>query len=163
MGGYEFDHCNCAREGLEYMVEYISMIADIAAAAALFVAAWQLVLVSNQNVTSFEDSFAREYRELVAKIPTKVFLNDPLTEDEYIQYFDEMYHYIDLCNEQAFLRKSGRISEKTWIFWKDGIASNLRRPSFERAWSEIAHRANGDFSELREIFPPKVFSQAPVN
>jgi len=145
------------------MLEYISMIANIATAAALFVAAWQLVLTRNQSVTSFEDSFAREYRELAAKIPTKAFLSDPLTEEEYRKHFDEMYHYFDLCNEQVFLRKTGRISEKTWIFWKDGIASNMKRPAFERAWSEIAYRANGDFSELRAIFPPKAFSQASIN
>lgn len=139
------------------MLEIVSALANFATAAAVIVAAWQLVLTHRQSVTNFEDTFAREYRELAAKLPTKALLGEPLTEEEYVKHFDEMYHYFDLCNEQVFLRNLGRISEKTWNFWKDGIASNLKRPAFERAWAEIAARANNDFSELRALFPPKPF------
>ena len=141
------------------MLEIVSALANFATAAAVIVAAWQLVLTHRQSVTNFEDTFAREYRELAAKLPTKALLGEPLTEEEYVKHFDEMYHYFDLCNEQVFLRNLGRISEKTWNFWKDGIASNLKRPAFERAWAEIAARANNDFSELRTLFPPKPFAR----
>jgi len=141
------------------MLENLSVIANVATAAAVIVAAWQLVLAHRQGVTNFEDSFAREYRDLASKLPTKALLGEPLSEDEYAKHFDEMYHYFDLCNEQVFLRNVGRISDRTWTFWKDGIASNLRRPAFERAWAEIAARADEDFSELKEVFPPK---QHPV-
>ncbi len=139
------------------MLEILSALASIATAAAVVVAAWQLVLAHRQSVTTFEDTFAKEYRDLAAKLPTKALLGEPLTEDEYAKHFDEMYHYFDLCNEQAFLQSVGRISEKTWRFWRDGMASNMRRPAFERAWAEIAARANNDFSELRALFPPKPF------
>jgi hypothetical protein len=66
-----------------------------------------------------------------------------------------MYQYLDLCNQQVFLSKLGRISKDTWVYWLDGISTNLQRPAFARAWSEIAARSNGDFSELRGVFPPK--------
>lgn len=135
-------------------VEYLTTIATIAAAAAVVVGAWQLVLVKRLSITSFEDSFAKEYRALASKLPTKALLGEPLTDDEHLKYFDEMYHYFDLCNEQVFLQSVGRISDKTWSFWKDGIISNLKRPAFDRAWSEIAARANNDFSELKAVFPP---------
>lgn len=136
------------------MIETLSPLANIATAAAVIVAAWQLVLSLRQSVTNFEDSFAKEYRDLASKLPTKALLGEPLTDKEYAKCFDEMYHYFDLCNQQAFLRKAGRISDKTWTFWHDGMASNLKRSAFKRAWAEIAARANGDFSELRELFPP---------
>lgn len=135
-------------------IDILSALANIATAAGVVVGAWQLVLAHNQSVTNFEDTFAKEYRELTAKLPTKALLGEALTEDEHAKYFDEMYHYFDLCNEQAFLRSVGRISDKTWIFWKDGMASNLQRPAFSKAWSEIAARANDDFSELKALFPP---------
>lgn len=138
-------------------LEILSAIANIATAAAVGLGAWQLVLAHRQSVTSFEDSFAREYRELASKLPTKAFLGAMLSDDEYAQHFDEMYHYFDLCNEQAFLWSVGRISEKTWQFWKDGIGSNLSRPAFERSWSEIAFKAKDDFSELKALFPPKPY------
>jgi hypothetical protein len=138
-------------------IEILSALANIATAAAVVVGAWQLVLVHRMSVTNFEDTFAKEYRELAAKLPTKALLGEALSDDEHAKHFDEMYHYFDLCNEQAFLRGVGRVSDKTWIFWMDGIASNLRRPAFDRAWSEIAARANDDFSELKALFPPKPY------
>lgn len=138
-------------------VEILAVISNIATAVGVGVAVWQLVIANGQNVTNFEDNFAKEYRELAAKLPTKAFLGEPLTNKELSEHFDEMYHYFDLCNEQAFLKKVGRISDETWVFWKDGIQSNLERPAFERAWSEIASRANGNFSELKELFPPKAY------
>ena len=141
----------------------LSDIANVATAIAVIFAAWQIWLSKKQATTTFEDSLAKEYRELAARLPTKALLGEPLTDMEHSDSFDEMYHYFDLCNQQAFLADAGRISKETWKFWKDGITSNIRRPAFERAWSEIAARSNGDFSELRAIIPPKpqVQSNAP--
>lgn len=141
-------------------LEILSALANIATAAAVGVAAWQLVLAKRQAVTRFEDSFAKEYRELASKLPTKAFLGESLNDHEYASHFDEMYHYFDLCNEQAFLHKAGRISDETWDFWQDGIRTNLNRPAFARAWSEIAAKAADDFSELKALFPPKTHAAA---
>lgn len=137
------------------MTEIFTAISGVATAVGVVVAAWQLGLTRRQSVTTFEDSFDREYRELAATLPTKALLGEPLSEDEHQQHFDEFYHYIDLCNAQVFLKQRGRITPATWKFWFDGIASNLRRPAFKRAWSEIAARANDDFSELRALCPPE--------
>ena len=139
--------------------ESIAALASVATAFGAITAAWQLYLVHKQSITTFEDLFAKEYRHLAASLPTKALLGEPLNDDEHRNHFDEMYHYFDLCNEQAFLQKAGRISEKTWTFWRDGIASNMRRPAFARAWQEFSTRANGDFSELRALFPPKALDR----
>ncbi|HSD38712.1 MAG TPA: hypothetical protein VLC92_14465 [Rhodocyclaceae bacterium] len=139
----------------------LSAVASVATAIGALAAAWQLFLVHRQSVTNFEDAFAKEYRELAAKLPTKALLGEPLTDVEHDEHFDEMYHYFDLCNEQAFLKSAGRISEKTWTFWLDGMSKNMRRPAFSKAWEEIASRSSGDFSELRALYPPKkIESQA---
>ena len=133
----------------------LSDIASIATAAGVILAAVQLWLARRQSITAFEDAFSREYRELAAKLPTKALLGEPLSDEEHEDKFDEFYHYIDLCNEQVFLHLRGRITKATWRFWRDGIAHNLKRPAFKRAWSEIAARANSDFQELRSTFPPE--------
>ena len=140
-----------------------SDLANIATAIAVIFAAWQLWLSQRQATTAFEDALAKEYRELAARLPTKALLGESLADEERANCLDEMYHYFDLCNQQAFLADSGRISKKTWKFWRDGIRSNIRRPAFERAWSEIAARSSGDFAELRAIVPPKphVLPNAP--
>ena len=45
------------------ILEYLSVVANVATAIAVIVAAWQLYLAHKQSVMSFEDSFAKEYRE----------------------------------------------------------------------------------------------------
>jgi hypothetical protein len=137
------------------MLNALSAFANIATAIAVIIAAWQIFLSQKQAVTSFEDSLAKEYRDLAASLPVKALLGEALTDVEFAEHFDELYHYLDLCNEQVFLMQSGRVTKKTWEFWRDGIASNLARPAFSRAWSEVAARSGNDFSELRAIFPPK--------
>ena len=137
------------------MIFTFSDLASLATAAAVFFAAWQIWLSKKHSTTAFEDSLAKEYRELAARLPTKTLLGETLTDVEHADSFDEMYHYFDLCNQQIFLADANRISKETWKFWKDGIKSNIRRPAFERAWSEIAARSDGDFTELRTILPPK--------
>ena len=129
-------------------------ISEIATAAGVIVAAWALWREHRQTVTSFEDTFAREYRELAATLPTKALLGEELSEDEHKQHFDEFYHYFDLCNEQVFLNKKKRVRHSTWQFWLDGMKSNFSRPAFKRSWKEVCQRAGSDFSELRELFPP---------
>jgi hypothetical protein len=73
-----------------------------------------------------------------------------LTDEEHERALDEFYHYIDLSNEQVFLRQRKRISAATWLNWRDGIRSNLDRPAFARAWQEIKERS-GNFAELRRL------------
>lgn len=119
----------------------------------------QIRCASKQIRTSFEDALTKEYRELCHSIPTKALLGEELSDEELAHSFDEMYRYFDLCNHQAFLAKSKRIAPETWEFWKDGITSNMKRPAFEKAWSEIAARSGEDFSELRAIVPPIIKKQ----
>lgn len=141
------------------MLEIISAVASTFTAIGVVISAIQIHLFKTQERTKFEDEFAKEYRLLMSRVPTKALLGEQLSDDEYQAAFDEFYHYFDLCNEQIFLSKSGRISKSTWNFWKEGMISNFSRPAFARAWNEIAGRSNGDFSELREICKPGRFLQ----
>ena len=136
------------------LTDMLTAVSGLATAIGVLVAAWQLWLAYKQSVTAFEDSMAREYRELASTLPTKALLGEQLTDEEYREHFDEFYRYFDLSNEQAFLHERGRICPATWKYWRDGIASNLRRPAFRRAWNEVCSRAGTDFSELRALFPP---------
>lgn len=64
---------------------------------------------------------------------------------------DDFYHYIDLTNEQVFLRIQGRVTAATWRNWREGIEGHLSRPAFQRAWEEIKLRAPESFTELRRL------------
>jgi len=137
-------------------LEILSALSSIATAIGVGVAAYQLRITRSENVTTFEDSLTVQYRQIASTLPLNALLGESLTDEEHNGHLQYFYRYIDLCNEQVFLHESGRISDRTWTLWRDGILSNLQRPAFARAWQEIANRSKGDFSELRLIYPPAV-------
>jgi hypothetical protein len=129
---------------LAHSVRFVTM-------AGVVIAAIQLIRQVSEQKTAFEDGFAKEYRELVATIPVKAMLGEELVAADLEAHLDEFYHYFDLCNEQAFLARLGRIRRRTWKFWREGIEDNLARPAFRQAWDHIQSRAPGDFTELRRL------------
>jgi len=128
-----------------------SAIASWATAAAVLIAAWQLHKNTRQACIDFEDDLSREYRELARTIPGPMLLGETPNEEDLKAEFSRLYQYIDLSNEQVFLRMAGRITKGTWLNWRDGIQSNLSRPAFARAWNEIKIHAPGSFTELRRL------------
>lgn len=128
-------------------------------AAAIF-AGWQLWLMRRQATTEFEDRLSDQYREIIHQLPVAALLGEDLGEAEYLVALPTFYQYIDLCNEQAFLKKRRRIRRRTWVEWREGIEQNLKQPAFKRAWAEIARRAPESFDELREISPPPLSAAA---
>lgn len=132
----------------------LSTLSSITTALGVGVAAYQLRVTRKQNVTAFEDSLTVQYRQVASTLPLRALLGESLTDGEHKYYLPFFYRYFDLCNEQVFLHKTGRITESTWEFWKDGILTNLRRPAFARAWVEIANRAKDDFDELKSLYRP---------
>lgn len=129
---------------------WVSAGAAIISACGLLLTFWQVRLVKRLAITQFEDTLGREYRELAGRLPTESLLGEALTDEEHAAALDEFIHYIDLCNEQVFLRRCERITLATWEYWRDGIRSNLAQPAFARAWAEIQMRS-ANFRELRRL------------
>ena len=65
---------------------------------------WQIRQAKRQAVTSFEDSLDNEYRGIIHQIPAKALLGEALSAKEAREHLDEFIAYIDLCNQQVFLR-----------------------------------------------------------
>jgi hypothetical protein len=136
---------------LDDTAKFVGCCSSCATTVAVFILIWQIILARIQASTQFEDSLSREYRDLAQELPTQALLSENLTPDEQAKKLDEFYHYIDLTNEQVFLRQRGRIRKNTWLYWRDGIRSNLKRPAFEKAWVEIETRDPHSFSELKRL------------
>jgi hypothetical protein len=109
--------------------------------------------------TTFEDSLAREYRQLLSEFPAAALLGGHPTEspdgwpDKLIAAF---VRYIDLCNEQAYLHDLRRVSRDTWEDWLEGIRHQFALPYFKEAWNYVYHATNrtgstndGDLSYAR--------------
>jgi len=127
-------------------------ISSFATALAVLVAAWQIREGRKQARTQFEDDMAREYREIVQRIPVEALLGKSLSRKSFEKALDDFYRYIDLSNGQVFLRQQGRLSRRTWIDWRSGMKSNLSKPAFKIAWDYIKNRTDEDqFGELRRV------------
>lgn len=129
----------------------ISALASVATAIGVFMAGWQIQLAKRLATTQFEDDLTKQFREIIQKIPIEALLGEELSEEKYSAARDDFYRYIDLSNEQVFLRRNGRVSKATWRLWCDGINAFLQRPAFNRAWRDFKLKSPGVFVELRRL------------
>ncbi len=129
----------------------IGTIASIATAGSVIVLLYRIVLNGRRATTRFENELVSEYRDVINELPLEALLGEELSEDTHKRNLPDFYRYIDLSNEQVFLRQENQISKSTWRNWRDGIKSNLSKPAFKEAWCEIKNRSKHDFSELREL------------
>lgn len=134
----------------------------MATAIGVFFAGSKLWLSKKQATTQFEDDLSREYRAIAKQIPVSALLGEPLSEETYRETLGDFYHYVDLTNEQIFLRLKGRVTMATWENWQDGIRVNMSRPAILKAWTEIKKRAPESFVELRRLEAEK-YSSDPRN
>lgn len=72
----------------------------------------QLETARNQARTAFEDSLAREYREIACSLPVSALVRQhgpaPGT-PAFDNLLPQFYSYFDLSNEQAFLDQTQRV------------------------------------------------------
>ena len=101
------------------------------------VALFQIWRNAEQSKTTFEDSLTKEYREIIRRIPYKALVGKNLNKDEKNEAFNEIFNYMDICNEQIFLRMSGRVRKKTWLNWQEGMKTNFSLSIFETASKEV--------------------------
>lgn len=131
--------------------DIVSAVSAAVSALAVIVAMWQLRATKIIHQLEFEDSLDKEYRDLVARIPTKALIGSGLSPVEYAQAFDEFYRYFDLCNQQIILRMRKRIGQDVWSEWCCGIAYNIEKlPAFKRAWEDIKDRSDS-FKEILRL------------
>ncbi len=130
------------------LVEALTLAANAATALGVGMAAWQLRLSKSQSRTDFEDGLTTQFRDILKDIPPRILLGDDVEIDIDDPCFISLYRYIDLCNEQVFLRMMKRVSKETWINWRDGIDGMMRLPGLARAWMTIRRRLPSRFSEL---------------
>ena len=131
-------------------IDEIQAVGAIATAVGVLLAVWQLRETKKQSRTEFEDQFASDYRGLSKGIPLDAFFGKSLDPEEMDKAKPAFFHYIDLSNEQVFLRQQERISDETWQSWCGGIKSNLKLPAFRLAWDEIK-KMTTTFAELRKL------------
>ena len=111
--------------------------------------------------SEFEDSIDQQYRELAKDIPVDALIGKTVDEDKAEFTRELIYNYLDLCNEQIFLRKKKRVRKDTWVDWCAGIKSNLSKSEFEKVWTEIKRESPKTFTFLEKLEKTQ-FTEDPV-
>jgi hypothetical protein len=126
-------------------------IAAIATAIGVAVATWQIRESRKLSQSSFEDSLDQQYRQLAHGIPVDALIGKNVDRSVEGETRELIYNYLDLCNEQTFLRKKNRIVKDTWCDWCSGIKSHLDKPAFKAVWDEVKMESPGAFSFLEKL------------
>ncbi|HEY0098662.1 MAG TPA: hypothetical protein VGB76_06875 [Pyrinomonadaceae bacterium] len=132
----------------------VNALASVATAVGVLLAGWQIRLAKQASRSQFEDSLTQQYREIIKKIPIEALLGEDLKTLEPQKWentLDDFYRYIDLSNEQVFLRQNNRVSKATWRLWSEGIKLKLELKSFKDAWEHFKREAPESFKELQLI------------
>ena len=106
---------------------------------------------ANQSKTTFEDSLTKEYREIIRKIPYKALVGDNVSDKEENIAFNEIFNYMDICNEQIFLRIEGRIRKNTWLNWQEGMKTNFSTQIFKLVSEDVFEKVENNFKELKKV------------
>jgi hypothetical protein len=115
--------------------EVVRTIASVATAGGVAVAAFAFRHAREQTCTTFEDSLAREYRDIVGSLPLSTS-NDGSSLG--MAEKQAMMRYFDLSNEQLRLIDEGRIRPATAAEWRAGIAEVMGLPAFSKCWDELS-------------------------
>jgi hypothetical protein len=151
-------------EGASQMTSFLQItqigasIATVATAGLVFLGWKQIKLVREQARTTFEDKLTQHYRRIMEDIPTDIWLGSELQsldKDRQERCRDAIFRYLDLCQEQAFLHDSGRVTDDTWTQWCEGIRANMRLPAFNEVWQEVQEKCPYAFLELRSLIRPE--------
>lgn len=132
-------------------VDIFGAISSAVTAVGVFLAWWQIRLARQLSRTQFEDTLAHQYRDIIKDIPVKALLGDTLDPKEQEEALPYFYRYIDLTNDQIFLRQQGRVGAATWENWRDGIKTLMSMPAFAEAWRQIRVKPTTKFDELRRL------------
>ena len=129
----------------------VNAAASVATAVGVLLAGWQIRMAKQAARSEFENVLTQQYREISQRIPMKALLGKRLDQQEWNDTLDDFFRYIDLSNEQVFLRQNNRVSRATWRLWSEGIRLKLELPSFKEAWEHIKREAPDSFNELRML------------
>ena len=122
-------------------------IASFATALGVIFGAWQIRISKKQAQAEFEDSLDQQYRVISMKLPVDILIGKNAEKADKNQIRELIYNYLDLTNEQVYLRAKRRISKITWQSWSTGIKAHIERPAFSEVFHEIKHKSGFTYLE----------------
>lgn len=98
---------------------------SVATSIGVLIAAVGIWQTRRSALLTFELTFTERYRMLADQMPLEALQGKEFEltpESKRI-----LFHYLELCEEEMYHRRHGRIASATWIDWWIGISRNLDR------------------------------------
>ena len=135
------------------MIAVVATVAQWATAIGAGFVAFQLWQTQRALRASYERTFVERYEQIIAHVLLAALLEGRLpdtvtdTDPEVIEraFFD----YFELCEEELYFRKLGRITRRTWADWWEGMALQFRNDAFAAELERLVERTASDCAEER--------------
>ena len=115
--------------------------------AAVLLAAFAIIVtlrgVRDQLWVIVFTEYTKRYTETVRDLPSEArrpngkFDFSQLGGSDRDRVYNAMRAYLNLCSEEFYLQKKGRIDRETWEIWKLGIRDTMRLPWLHDTWGEM--------------------------
>lgn len=122
-------------------------IVALAQVAAVLLAAFAIIVtlrgVRDQLWVIVFTEYTKRYAETVSDLPSEArrpdgrFDLNQLSGPDRDRAYNAMRGYLNLCSEEFYLHKRGRIDDETWEIWTLGIKDTMRPPWCRKTWEEI--------------------------
>lgn len=113
----------------EIAARFIEVVSAVAVVIGVWFAVIQLAAVRRQEHRQFENLYVQRYWQIIDRLSADFRLRrtrDNLSERDLLA----LLSYLELCEDEADLYESGRITRETWNVWKAGIDSMLEEDVF---------------------------------
>ena len=84
---------------------------------------------------------------MTIELPVDVLIGKHAKVNEKLHIRELIYNYLDLTNEQIYLRAKGRISKYTWKSGSSGIQAHLQKPAFNSVFNEVKNKCGFSYLE----------------
>lgn len=107
-------------------METFSAIVQTLTALAIVFAAWQLLFHSRQMHRDFELLYVQRYWELMDRRSPEFALEQVPAEADRVV----IRAYLQLCEDEADLRRLGRVTDSTWRYWAQALVEQASSPAY---------------------------------
>jgi hypothetical protein len=122
----------------------------------------QLKVQNAQIRTDLFAEYTKRYQEIMLHLPLDIEKDDfelnKCKKAEIDQTIRYIRVYFDLSAEEYFLHENGKIEEKVWQEWLQGMKYLINKPSFIRIWDE--YYCNTEYySSFKDFVKSKIIGQ----
>jgi hypothetical protein len=125
---------------LEALAAVSQLVAVPIAAIAIIVS---LKGIRDQLWLSMFSEYTRRFGEIMdglpfeARRPGSEFRLSSLNLSEREHVLSVMRRYLNLCSEEHYLYRRGKVDRETWGIWQSGIRETTRFPCFQESWDAL--------------------------